>query len=120
MEVDYLFILDDTAKTDVKYGCKPTERSLETLLDAGVILVDKPRGPSSHQLTAWAREMLGIQRLGHGGTLDPFATGLLTFFQLFCMVQDNQIRDIIHPRAKIKRQKQEKHSKNVFHVHADN
>ena len=27
---------------------------------------------------AWAREMLGIQRLGHGGTLDPFATGLLT------------------------------------------
>ena len=78
MEVDYLFILDDTAKTDEKYGCKPTERSLETLLDAGVILVDKPRGPSSHQLTAWAREMLGIQRLGHGGTLDPFATGLLT------------------------------------------
>ena len=47
-------------------------------MDAGVILVDKPRGPSSHQLTAWAREMLGIQRLGHGGTLDPFATGLLT------------------------------------------
>ena len=62
----------------IKYGCKPTERSLETLLDAGVILVDKPRGPSSHQLTAWAREMLGIQRLGHGGILDPFATGLLT------------------------------------------
>ena len=73
-----MLILDDSAKTDVKYGCKPTERSLETLLDAGVILVDKPRGPSSHQLTAWAREMLGIHRLGHGGTLDPFATGLLT------------------------------------------
>ena len=73
-----MLILDDSAKTDAKYGCKPAERSLETLLDAGVILVDKPRGPSSHQLTAWAREMLGIQRLGHGGTLDPFATGLLT------------------------------------------
>ena len=71
-------MLDSSAKTDPKFGCDPKDRTLETLLDAGVILVDKPRGPSSHQLTAWAREMLGIQRLGHGGTLDPFATGLLT------------------------------------------
>ncbi|MAJ18767.1 MAG: RNA-guided pseudouridylation complex pseudouridine synthase subunit Cbf5 [Euryarchaeota archaeon] len=73
-----MIILDEKATTDSKNGCKPSERTLEQLLDAGVILVDKPRGPSSHQLTAWAREMLGIQRLGHGGTLDPFATGLLT------------------------------------------
>ena len=71
-------MLDSSAKTDPKFGCNPKDRTLESLLDAGVILVDKPRGPSSHQLTAWAREMLGIQRLGHGGTLDPFATGLLT------------------------------------------
>ena len=48
------------------------------MLSAGVVLIDKPRGPSSHQLAAWARETLGITRLGHGGTLDPFATGLLT------------------------------------------
>ena len=73
-----MLILDESATTDVKFGCDPYERNLESLLDAGVILVDKPRGPTSHQLTAWAREMLGIQRLGHGGTLDPFATGLLT------------------------------------------
>ena len=73
-----MLILDESATTDAKFGCDPYERNLESLLDAGVILVDKPRGPTSHQLTAWAREMLGIQRLGHGGTLDPFATGLLT------------------------------------------
>ena len=73
-----MLMLDNSAKTDPKFGCNPKDRTLESLLDAGVILVDKPRGPSSHQLTAWAREMLGIQRLGHGGTLDPFATGLLT------------------------------------------
>ncbi len=78
MESEHLLILDDNATTDPKYGGNPTERNIESLLDAGVILVDKPRGPTSHQLTAWAREMLGIQRLGHGGTLDPFATGLLT------------------------------------------
>ena len=48
------------------------------LLECGVILIDKPSGPSSHQLAAWARSLLGINRIGHGGTLDPFATGLLT------------------------------------------
>ena len=78
-----MLILDNSAKTDPKFGCNPKDRTLESLLDAGVILVDKPRGPSSHQLTAWAREMLGVQRLGHGGTLDPFATGLLTICLLY-------------------------------------
>lgn len=73
-----MLILDENATSDPKYGGNPADRTIESLLDAGVILVDKPRGPTSHQLTAWAREMLGIQRLGHGGTLDPFATGLLT------------------------------------------
>ena len=66
------------ASTNPGFGCIPSERSLDELLSAGGILVDKPRGPSSHQLAAWARETLGITRLGHGGTLDPFATGLLT------------------------------------------
>ena len=47
-------------------------------MQSGIILVDKPAGPSSHQLAAWAREILGLKRLGHGGTLDPFATGGLT------------------------------------------
>ncbi len=71
-------IIENNVSTDNRYGVSPNDRTLESLLDAGVILVDKPRGPTSHQLTAWAREMLGIQRLGHGGTLDPFAIGLLT------------------------------------------
>ena len=66
------------ASTTPGFGCTPGERSLDQLLSAGVVLVDKPRGPTSHQLAAWARESLGITRLGHGGTLDPFATGLLT------------------------------------------
>ena len=47
---------------------------LQDLLDCGVILIDKPHGPSSHQLASWARSLLGIKRIGHGGTLDPFAT----------------------------------------------
>lgn len=43
----------------------------------GIVLADKPAGISSHALVAHARRELGIRRIGHAGTLDPFATGLL-------------------------------------------
>tara|TARA_B100000029_G_C17495977_1_gene930885 strand:- start:257 stop:1222 length:966 start_codon:yes stop_codon:yes gene_type:complete len=68
-------ILDKDAISEPKYGCPPESRSIEQLLEGGWILLDKPSGPSSHQLAAWAREMLGVEKLGHGGTLDPFANG---------------------------------------------
>jgi tRNA pseudouridine55 synthase len=43
----------------------------------GVLPVDKPAGPTSHDVVASARRALGVRRIGHTGTLDPFATGLL-------------------------------------------
>jgi tRNA pseudouridine55 synthase len=43
----------------------------------GVLPVDKPAGPTSHDVVAAARRALGTRRVGHTGTLDPFATGLL-------------------------------------------
>lgn len=43
----------------------------------GLVLVDKPAGVSSHDVVNAARRALGERRIGHGGTLDPFATGLL-------------------------------------------
>ena len=43
----------------------------------GVLLVDKPGGPTSHDVVKWARRSLGLRRVGHTGTLDPFASGLL-------------------------------------------
>lgn len=42
-----------------------------------VLLIDKPAGPTSHDVVARARRCLGEKRVGHAGTLDPFATGLL-------------------------------------------
>jgi len=71
-------IFDQNITTNPKFGCFPLERSLEELLSSGILLVKKPRGPTSHQLTAWIRDILGIKKIGHGGTLDPMATGLLT------------------------------------------
>jgi tRNA pseudouridine55 synthase len=43
----------------------------------GLVLVDKPAGKTSHDLTLATRRALGIRKAGHAGTLDPFATGLL-------------------------------------------
>lgn len=43
----------------------------------GVLPVDKPRGPTSHDVVGAARRSLRLRRIGHTGTLDPFASGLL-------------------------------------------
>ncbi len=45
--------------------------------EAGVFLIDKPAGVSSFNMVAGLRRVLGIKKVGHAGTLDPFATGLL-------------------------------------------
>lgn len=63
--------------TTSKFGITPKERSLNGLLNSGMILLDKPSGPTSHQVSAWAKNILGIEKAGHGGTLDPKVTGLL-------------------------------------------
>lgn len=44
---------------------------------SGVLLVDKPAGVTSHDVVDEVRRLTGTRKVGHGGTLDPFATGLL-------------------------------------------
>jgi tRNA pseudouridine55 synthase len=46
----------------------------------GILVVDKPAGPTSHDIVALVRRLSGVRRVGHGGTLDPFATGVLPVF----------------------------------------
>jgi H/ACA ribonucleoprotein complex subunit 4 len=70
-------ILDTDASTNPSIGGLPDSRDVLERLASGFILLDKPAGPTSHQLASWARDMFGLERLGHGGTLDPFATGVL-------------------------------------------
>ncbi|MFQ5919585.1 MAG: RNA-guided pseudouridylation complex pseudouridine synthase subunit Cbf5 [Thermoplasmata archaeon] len=59
------------------YGKPPEARTVEELLDAGALVLDKPQGPTSHQVSAWVRNLLGIRKAAHGGTLDPRVTGVL-------------------------------------------
>jgi tRNA pseudouridine55 synthase len=46
----------------------------------GVLVVAKPAGPTSHDVVALVRRLAGTRRVGHGGTLDPFASGVLPLF----------------------------------------
>jgi H/ACA ribonucleoprotein complex subunit 4 len=55
----------------------PEARTIKDYLDYGIIPVDKPRGPTSHEVVAWVRRLLSIEKAGHSGTLDPGVSGLL-------------------------------------------
>ncbi|MDS0283689.1 RNA-guided pseudouridylation complex pseudouridine synthase subunit Cbf5 [Haloarcula onubensis] len=55
----------------------PDERDVDALLEFGVVNLDKPPGPSAHQVAAWVRDATGQDRVAHGGTLDPKVTGCL-------------------------------------------
>ncbi len=77
VDMNDCIVLDEAATSSSKHGCVPMDRDISGRLAAGWLLVDKPAGPTSHQVSAWARDLLGLSKLGHGGTLDPFATGVL-------------------------------------------
>jgi H/ACA ribonucleoprotein complex subunit 4 len=63
--------------TNPKYGCKPEERKGRTIIQYGIINLDKPAGPTSHEVAAWTKKILKLNSIGHGGTLDPNVTGVL-------------------------------------------
>ncbi|GAA0208054.1 RNA-guided pseudouridylation complex pseudouridine synthase subunit Cbf5 [Halobaculum roseum] len=55
----------------------PETRTVDDLADFGVVNLDKPAGPSAHQVAGWVRDVLGVDRAAHSGTLDPKVTGCL-------------------------------------------
>ena len=76
MQPQKMVVVDDEAP-DPEHGWDPRARPMEVMLDYGLIALDKPRGPTSHEVVAWVRKMLGVDRAGHSGTLDPPVSGLL-------------------------------------------
>ncbi|UCE14962.1 MAG: RNA-guided pseudouridylation complex pseudouridine synthase subunit Cbf5 [Candidatus Heimdallarchaeota archaeon] len=63
--------------TNPNFGKPPIKRTVAELLDLGIINLDKPANPTSHEVTAWVKRIVGIEKAGHGGTLDPAVTGCL-------------------------------------------
>ncbi|GJJ76569.1 H/ACA ribonucleoprotein complex subunit 4 [Entomortierella parvispora] len=63
--------------TPIPSGCSPLRRELAEYVRYGVINLDKPANPSSHEVVAWVRRILRVEKTGHSGTLDPKVTGCL-------------------------------------------
>lgn len=63
--------------TPIPVGSSPLKRKLDEFIRYGVINLDKPANPSSHEVVAWIRRILRCEKTGHSGTLDPKVTGCL-------------------------------------------
>ena len=63
--------------TDDNHGTYYDKRTIEQLLNYGIIILDKPPGPTSHETVAWTKRILKLPKIGHSGTLDPQVSGVL-------------------------------------------
>jgi len=64
-------------ESDGEFGYRPEERSVEELIQYGIINLNKVSGPTSHQVSDYVQRILNIKKSGHTGTLDPKVTGVL-------------------------------------------
>lgn len=85
-----MLVKDDNAMAD-RWGKRPSDRTVGEMLQSGVIALDKPAGPTSHQVTAWAKDILHTDKIGHGGTLDPNVSGVLPL----CLGKAVRLTDLV-------------------------
>ena len=64
-------------ETNWNCGTDPNKRKVEELINYGIVNINKPSGPTSHQVSDYVQKILGISKSGHSGTLDPGVTGVL-------------------------------------------
>ncbi|RVW87448.1 hypothetical protein VitviT2T_012255 [Vitis vinifera] len=63
--------------TPLPSGYSPLKRPLAEYIRYGILNLDKPANPSSHEVVAWIKRILRVEKTGHSGTLDPKVTGNL-------------------------------------------
>jgi H/ACA ribonucleoprotein complex subunit 4 len=68
-------LVKSEGETDPRYGCKPNERPIQEHIRLGIVNLDKPPGPSSHEVVAWLKNILSLKHAGHGGTLEIDSIG---------------------------------------------
>ena len=69
-EIKRSLLVKAEEETDPHFGHRPEERPIKDYMRFGIINLDKPAGPSSHEVTAWLKRILSLERAGHGGTLE--------------------------------------------------
>jgi len=72
-----MWLIKSEEETNPGFGKNLKDRTVEELIKNSVIICDKNSGPTSHQITAWVKEIFQVKRSGHSGTLDPAVTGVL-------------------------------------------
>lgn len=70
-------VVKKDVETSPNFGCLPEERPIKEFLDLGIVNIDKPAGPTSHEVSSFVKGILGYKKAGHAGTLDPGVTGCL-------------------------------------------
>ena len=76
-KIERKVLIRKESETNYKYGCNPNERKTEEIINYGIVNIDKPKGPTSHQVSDYVQKILHINKSGHSGTLDPAVTGVL-------------------------------------------
>ncbi len=75
-KVEVLYKIDKE-ETNPEWGYYPDRRPIDLYIKFGFIVLDKPRGPTSHETVAWLKRLFGLRKAGHAGTLDPGVSGVL-------------------------------------------
>merc|ERR1719331_3199190 len=63
--------------TPLPFGCSPLSRPLDLYILYGILNLDKPVNPSSHEVVSWIKRIMKCEKTGHSGTLDPKVSGCL-------------------------------------------
>ncbi len=77
-------------------GVDPFKRPIYNLIQYGCINLDKPAGPTSHEVVSIVKKILGIEKAGHPGTLDPQVTGVLPI----CLLNATKILSVLTKSTK--------------------
>ncbi len=76
-KVEREILVRKKAETNPNLGIDPNKRIVKELINYGIVNIDKPKGPTSHQVSDFVQKIFGIKKAGHSGTLDPGVTGVL-------------------------------------------
>lgn len=76
-DMDRSIVIKKEYVSSGKFGKKPENRTTREMLDFGMVNIDKPAGPTSHQVSGFVKDILHLEKAGHSGTLDPGVTGVL-------------------------------------------
>lgn len=70
-KLEHEYLVKHHDDTDEKYGFYPLSRPIDLYIHSGIVTLDKPPGPTSHEVVAWIKRLFRLSRAGHGGTLEP-------------------------------------------------